>query len=505
MYPTTTPANTGSGLTTQDANNASKLWKKGADKFEESEDIFQSMEGGESALIQVEQDLSKGEGQEIYFRVKSGFYGTGKRTGQYFTAEDDFEPIHMKTNSLKVGIIRNATRTDMMMEEELGMRGELEGGINTELGRWMGREKTRQMGLSLLHQVSNSNHMYCNGRNSVDHLVDGDELSPDDLITAAAMLEGLGGKPAYLGKDPMGNDIFSLMFLTSQYGSMSIEMDPETKANNRAAAGANGYQNRLFQGGLIDVAGHKVKKWRVIDHDGVGPIGSFLNPKASLGIAIVDGTTADLTGGGRGITGGGDSTSAAARSNGIRFFVDFPRLAYTFCNGDSIGATASTHQLNADNKFYVVVVNPSTSDVDASIRGKWGMYRISANNGNELTADARLVAPGDVANIGVSTLGGVTWDDAVNTTEHPSGALVYLANQYGKPLFRTIGMGRRATRRGYGKFRNLRLMDKQEGGYIREVYIASIFGQKPVADRRDRFPGVIVLHHTGKYPGWNHP
>lgn len=503
MFPTTTPSNTGAGLTTQDSLNASKLWKKGADKFEESEDVFQSMEGGESALIQVETDLSKGEGQQIYFRVKSGFYGTGKRTGEYFTAENDFEPIHMKTNSLTVGIIRNATRTDMMMEEELGMRGELEGGVNEELGKWMGREKTRQMGLSLLHQVSNSNHMYCGGRSSVDGLVSGDELSPDDLIVAGAMLEGMGGKPAYMGKDPLGNDIHSLMFLTSQYGSMSIEMDPETKANNRAAAGANGYNNRLFQGGLIDVAGHKVKKWRVIDHDGVGPIGSFLNPKAYLGIACVTGTSADLTGGGRGITGGGDATSAAARSSGIRFFVDFPRLAYTFCNGDTISATASTHQLNADNKFYVVIVNPSTSDVDASIRGKWGMCRISANDGNELTPDLKLGAA--ISGIAHTTVGGVTYDAALNTDVHPSGSLVYLANQYGKPLFRTVGLAKRATRRGYGKFRNLRLTDKQEGGYIREVYIASIFGQKPVADRRDRFPGVIVLHHTGKYPGWNHP
>jgi len=503
MFPTTTPANTGAGLVTQDSLNAAKLWKKGADRFEESEDIFAAMEGGDAALIQVENDLSKGEGQEIYFRVKSGFYGTGKRTGEYFTAENDFEPIHMKTNSLKVGIIRNATRTDMMMEEELGMRSELESGLNEELGKWMGREKTRQMGLSLLHQVSNANHMYCNGNSSVDSLTTGDELSPDDLITAAAMLEGYGGKPAYLGKDPLGNDIFSLVFLTSQYGSMSIEMDPDTKANNRAAAGANGYNNRLFQGGLVDVAGHKVKKWRVIDHDGVGPIGSFLNPKASLGIAITSGTTADLTGGGRGITGGGDATSAASRSNGVRFFVDFPRLAYTFANGDTVSATASTHQLNSDNKFYVVVVNPSTSDVDASIRGKWGMYRISANNGNELTADLRLGAA--ISGIAHTTVGGVTYDAAVNTDQHPAGSLVYLANQYGKPLFRTIGMGRRATRRGYGKFRNLRMLDKQEGGYLREVYIASIFGQKPVADRRDRFPGVIVLHHTGKYPGWNHP
>jgi len=107
--------------------------------------------------------------------------------------------------------------------------------------------------------------------------------------------------------------------------------------------------------------------------------------------------------------------------------------------------------------------------------------------------------------ISASTVGGVTWDAAVNTTVHPEGALVYYSNQIGKPMFKTIGLGRRAARRGYGKFRNRRMIQGQEGGAITETYIASIFGQKPRSDRRNRFPGVIILHHTGNYPGWNHP
>lgn len=499
-YPTTV-TNTGANLTTQDANNAAQLWKEGADMYEATEDVFTKFEGGPDALIEVETDVSAGMGQKITFRQRSGFYGPGKQGNALYTAADDFEEIKMGTNTLQVGLIRNATSTFFMMEEDLGMRGDLENGNNEELGKWMGREKTSQMGLSLLHQVSATNHLVVNGRGSIQNLTSGDGLSPDDLVTAGAMLEGMGGKPAMIGVDGEGNEVFSLVFLSTQFGTSSIEVDPDYKARLLAIASSNGMSNALVKGGLIPVSGHHLKKWKVVDHDGVGPVGSFLNPKAYLGIAIVDGTTANLTGGGRGITGGGDATSAAITK--MQYFRDFPRKAISFCNGENVAATASTHMLITGDKFYVTIVNPATAAVDP---GKWCIYRCTVNSGNEITVDARL---GTVANngtgISASTVGGVTWDANINTTVHPEGALVYASNQLGKPLFKTIGLGRRAARRGYGKFRNRRMIQTQEGGAITETYIASIFGQKPRSDRRSRFPGVIILHHTGNYPGWNHP
>ncbi|MBN8422875.1 MAG: hypothetical protein J0L73_28460 [Verrucomicrobia bacterium] len=497
----TTVTNTGANLTTQSAANAAQLWKEGADMYEATEDVFTKMEGGPESLIQIETDLAAGSGQKITFRQKSGFYGPGRSGNNLYTDASHFEEIMMGTNTLQVGLMRNATSTFFMMEEDLGMRGDLESGLNEELGKWMGREKTSQMGLSLLHQCDLSNHLTVNSRGDIQKLVSGDGLSPDDLVTAGAMLESMGGKPAMIGKDHEGNDVFSLVFLTTQFGSASIEVDPDYKARLLAIATQNGMQNALVQGGLIPVSGHHVKKWRVVDHDGVGPIGSFLNPKASLGIAIVDGTTADLTGGGRGITGGGDATSAAKTI--MQYFRDFPRYAIAFCNGETVAATASTHQLITGNKFYVTIVNPPTAAVDPN---KWCIYRCTVNNGNELTVDARLsTVANNGTGIAVSTLGGVTWDDTLNTTVHPEGALVYASNEIGKPMFKTIGLGMRAARRGYGKFRNQRMIQLQEGGAIKETYIASIFGQKPRADRRGKFPGVIVLNHTGTYPGWKHP
>ena len=499
-YPTTV-TNTGANLVSQNADNAARLWKEGADMFEQTEDVFTKMEGGSEALIQVETDVSAGKGQKITFRVKSGFHGPGRTGNELYTAPEHFEELMMGSNDLQVGLIRNAVSSFFMQEEDVGMRGELESGFNEELGAWMGREKTAQMGLSLIHQCDVSNHIVVNERGSINSLQTGDGLSPDDLITGGAMLEAMGGRPAFVGTDKGGNPIHKLLFLSSQFGTASLEQDPEYKARALAAVTHDGLANPIFEGGLLNVNGHVVKKWRVIDHDGVGPIGSFLCPKAKLGVPIVDGTSADLTGTGRGITGGGDATSAAKTRP--QYFRDFPRYAISFCNGETVSATASTHMLQTGNKFYVVIVNPPNAATDPN---KWCMYRVSANNGNELTVDARLgTVANNGTNISVSTLGGVTWDANVNTTVHGAGSLIYPCNELGKPLMKTIAMGRTAARRGYGQFRNKRMTQLQEGGAIKETYIASIFGQKPRANRRGEFPGVLILHHTGKYPGWKHP
>lgn len=496
-YPTSV-INTGANLVTQDANNAAQLWKEGADMFERTEDVFTQFEGGPESLIQIENDLSAGIGNKIHFRVKSGFYGPGRTGNQLYTDPTHFEELKMGTNELTVGLIRNAVSSFFMMEEDLGMRGELESGFNEGLGEWMGREKTAQMGLSALHQSDITNHLVANERSSIQSLQSGDGLSPDDITTCAAMLASMGGRPADIGHDVNKNRVRKFMFLTTQHGSSSLEQDPDYKARLLAAAAANGMSNVLFDGGLVPVNGHMVKRWDVVDHDGVGPLGSFLNPKAALGIPVVAGTTNDLTGGGRGITGGGDATSAAVTV--MQYFRDFPRYAISFCNGDTVAATASTHLLITGNKFYVTVVNPANAATDPN---KWCIYRCTVNSGNEITVDLRLGSA--ASGIRDTTVGDVTYDSTVNTEVHPAGALVYASNAAGKPLFKTLVMGKTWSRRGYGKYRNRRMIQQQEGGAVTETYIASVFGQKPRANRRGAFPGILVLHHTGKYAGWKHP
>src|SRR5436190_1535761 len=75
---TGTPANIASNLTAQSANFLPKMWKKGAELSEETNDFFQEFEGkGKMSPVRVETDFSKNAGQKILFRTRAGLYGDG--------------------------------------------------------------------------------------------------------------------------------------------------------------------------------------------------------------------------------------------------------------------------------------------------------------------------------------------------------------------------------------------------------------------------------------------
>lgn len=500
--------NTAGDLKTQDAANEAKLWKAGADLYEQTEDILGPMEGGADALIQTETATAAGRGHEVTFRVMSGFYGSGLIGEKLFAGDRELlEELQMKTHSVRVDLLRNGIENFFLLEDGLGMRGELMGEINEQMGAWMGREKTYQGIMSMIHQVSTDNHYFANGAGSADGLRSGDNLAMDDVTTANAMLEPMGGRPAYLGKDASGNPIRGGCFLTTTLGTLGLKTDTDYKQAQRDA-GVRGGENLIFKGGVSMIDGNMIKAWNVIDHDGVGAVGSPLNPKGFLGVKIVAGTTTDLTGTGRAVCGGGSNAAAARKKVGFWRFL--PKFAFDFVGGGTLSTTASTHFLNADGSFYITIVNPANAPNEGGevIRNKWTIMRITTNgftaNGNELTPD-KILGPGADSGIRSATVGGVTYDAAKNTMTFVPGALVYVSNNLGVPMGRTIGLYKRAMRRAYGAFRNKRMTDSREGGTVNELYCASIFGQKPRQNRQDKFPGIMVINHALSYPGWNHP
>jgi hypothetical protein len=66
-------------------------------------------------------------------------------------------------------------------------------------------------------------------------------------------------------------------------------------------------------------------------------------------------------------------------------------------------------------------------------------------------------------------------------------------------------MGAMAAVRGYGKYRGQNFLQKQEGGFVTERYIASVFGQSLYFDRAGRVPSVIRMDHAISYPDLNLP
>jgi hypothetical protein len=505
----TNAINTGENLRGQDPLNEAQIWKAGADRYEQTEDILGPMEGGMEAIIQTETSTSTGRGHEVHFRTMAGFYGSGLVGEELFAGNRDLlEQISMKQQSVRVDLLRNGIENFFLMEDGLGMRGEIMNDVNENMGAWMGREKTFQGLMSLIHQVSTENHVWANGAGNPDRLLSGDVLTMDDVITANAMLEPMGGVPAYIGNNGK-EKITGACFLTTTEGARGLKTDPDYKQAQRDA-GIRGGENLIFKGGVSMIDGNMIKQWSVKDHDGCGAIGSPLNPKGFLGVPIVAGTTTDLTGTGRAICGGGNTTNAG-RSK-VAFWRFFPKFAFKFVGtGGVLSTTASTHFLTDTNKFYVTIVNPANAANTGGgevIRNKWTIMEIDTNgftaNGNEMVP-SKILGPGAVTGIRNTTVGGVTYDAAKNTMNFVAGALVYLSNSKGVPIGRTLGLYRGAMRRAYGQFRNKRMTDSREGGAVNELYIASIFGQKPRQNAADKFPAIMVVNHAISYPGWNHP
>lgn len=486
-YSQATP-NTGTTLSAMDANSIRALWQKTVDMFEQTEDFFASFEGaGKASPIVVKTDLSKGAGQKMTITNRAGYYGEGKSGDALFVEASDYEEDVISSYTLEVDFLRNATSMSERAEEVMGMRGELADGSAAELGKWMGREKTWRMMMMFREKGGTGNLVYAGGRLSEADLTSADGLSYDEITSARAQLEPMGGRPAMVGKDAGGNDINRYFVVGTSAGLLSLEVDPDYKDAVKEAAGV-GSSNPLFKGGFVDVGGNVIKKFNPIDHDGAGAVGSPFNPKAFLGAAITAGTTAfDLLGGGSVVNG--------AKTNKL-YFKFFSGFAYEFLPSDILTA-------NSDEKYFLVV-NPR-SGVGGD--GKIGMYAYTTHNGNKIVVTARLGSA--ASGIRATTVGSVVWNTGVwtgkHTDAHPVGSTIVACNAKGQPIGDTIILGSSAALRGYGKYRNRRTEDHLNGDFVHVRYISSVFGQSLRKDVLGRAPGYIRLRHAINYPGLGIP
>jgi hypothetical protein len=475
--------NTGTSLAAMEPNAVRKLWQAGVDIMEQSTDFFTPMEGGGSALIHTITDTSKGKGQSISFTTRSGFYDEPHMGEELFETQDDFEEILIDEHDLSVDWIRHATRISERAEEVMGMRGEIESGDNEELGKWLGRLKTEQMFMCLMHKVNAENVVYAGGK-TLDTLVSADALAWDEIVALGTQMKTKGGLPAYVGNTVNGNKLFKNLVVATTDALYSLETDTDYKQVLRETINeANA--KLLFDGGYANVRGHVVKEYTPIDHDGEGAIGSPLNPLARLGVAITAGTGA-LT-----VYGGGNATSAAKTKK--KYFKYFPGYAYRFTVADVLAPESETR--------YFLVVNPPNAATDPN---KIGMYSYTTgNDGNKIALTGRLGS--SAGGIRVTTLGSVEWNTGVwankHTDVHPANAIIVPCNAKGVPVGSSLMLGRRAARRGYGKYRNLRTQETKEGGFITDRFITSVFGQGVRKDRQGRVPGVMVLKHAIQYAG----
>ncbi|MBK1883663.1 DUF4043 family protein [Luteolibacter pohnpeiensis] len=481
-----TPVNTGDSLAAMDPGSVRKLWQQGVLVAEQSSDFFQEMESrGNKAIIQVKTDTSKGKGQEITFTNMSGFYDEPHIGEELFSGPDDFEETQISSYSLKVDWARHGYSFSDRTEEVMGMRGEIKSGANVELGKWLGRLKTDQLFGMFQLKLNSSNVLYANGK-TLNTLGSADTLVWDEIVTGGQSMKPLGGLPANIAAMGSRAPIWSQNVIATEAALTSLKMDPDyrqvlSQGDNR------GKGNTLFAGGYPCIDGHCIVPYNPIDHDGIGAVGSFLNPKAFLGTAVAAGTTAID------ITGGGNATDGAKTKK--MYFKHFPGFAYRFIGEGTFAPATETR--------YFLIYNLTGADA-----GKVGMYSYTTgNNGNKITITGRLGSA--ASGIRATSLGDVTWDTGVwsgrHTDAHPSGSLIIPCNSKGVPIGDTLILGRQAALRGYGKYRGHRSQQVQEGGFIVQNFITSVFGQKIREDRIGRHPSVIRIRHAITYAGINLP
>lgn len=448
---------------------------------EQTGDFFAPMEGkSKTSLIQVKTDTSKGKGQKITFTNQSGFYNEGKMGDELFEVPTDFEEILQDSYDLNVDYLRNAASINDRAEEKMGMRGEIRGGIPTQLGLWAGRTKSHRIFMMLREKLQSENFVFA-GDKTEDTLGTNDTLSYNSIVNMGTQLKPLGGLPAHVGK--VGKNAVYRYCITptvDALGSLKLDSDYRSLLTD---AGERGKMNCIFNGGYADIDGHIIKEYNPIDHDGEGAIGSPLNPQAHLGVAIA----ADATGL---VVKGGGYASAAAKTHKM-YFKDFRGYAYRFLPDDVLSP--------ASEERYFLIVNPSTA---ATAPGKVGMYAYTTgNNGNQITVTKSLgSSTGRIATIGDVTYNAGDWV-GYHTEVHPEGALIIPCNKKGVPIGWTPMLGQRFAYRGYGKWRNKRGVQNQEAGFVKQTFFVTVFGQVLRQDRRGRHNGALMQCHAIKPRG----
>ena len=500
-----------SDLVTQSANYLPKMWKKGAEVSEQDEDFFQEFEGkGLMAPIRVETDFNKDAGQFIQFRNRAGLYGDGVR-GDALVG-DTAEPWKVGEYSLAVDYLRHATGRTQRTEDQTGLRNEIEAGVNEDLGKWMGRKKTKDISTMMRNRLHATSKVIANvtpgAKVSSESLKSSDVISMNGIITWGQQLKTMGGLPAMIGRTVGNNPILSYTLVSTGEALVALKQASDWKQAQRDG-GVRGDDNVLFRGGYSRIDGHAVREWNPLDHDGRGAIGCAFLPKAVLGAAVTAGTaTFD-------ILGGGDAISGALTAP--KYFEHFSNYAYQFGNAGTVAGSlaalaaadwnregGATAGLSAPR--YCIIYNLADSTGGAGDAGKLGFYQFTTNNGNKLVVTGRLGATGDIR---ATTIGNVDstsapWVGNI-TAAHGVGSVIIETNSYGVPFGYSVMLGAQAAVRGYGRFRNHRSEESYEGGFYKETFITSVFGQCPKPRTDGRTTNILRVLHAVQYAGLSLP
>lgn len=486
-----------------------QIWSNAAQASAATEDPFKHHEGGPDSIIEVRQDLAAGgNGALVTYPINNEFYNDPIRDDTPITDSDDYQSDELASDNIRVGLIKFPYSRSKANDQHIPR--EILGGTPQKLGRQLGREMYQDTAMTHLHLANPSSSKLIkagsrSGATGISALTFDDEFEFADLLTLAGILNPNGGKPMTMKTDSNGGVVKGYHVLATTPAWTSLKADP-TVQNKHMYAAQRSDMNPVFTGEVNTLDGHVIQHFCPVDHTNAGPVGSPYCPKAFLGTAI---TNADAQ---VYITGGRNATNGAKTR--VKYFKWFPRYAFPFINrtvlsaaqtalttytpsGSSSANLASSTPFweNATTDFYVRITEVGGPTA------KWGIWKVTGNDGNQLTISERLGTAGGTYR--KTTVGNVTYDSAKHTNAFSSGALIQLCNSYGVPIMCTPMFGAGALRRAYGIYNGYRHMDPNVQGLYDFTYLYTFAGHGVRKDFGALTPGVINLIHAYKQEGWN--
>ncbi len=487
-----------------------QMWSNAARSNAATQNPFRNHAGGPQNLIEVRSEAKQGKmGDTVNFATHNEYFNEGITGDTPFTTQDDYEKDELSNSRVKVGLVKNGSSNSAYNAQTLPE--EILGNVPQKLGRWMGRKEYEDAAMTHLHTCHATSRMVL-GKTHPDDLTSLSELSYDSILDMAGWLQPMGGTPLNMKRDKNGSVVNGYLVLATTPAWTALKADDDVKSMHKEAM-QRSEQNPVFTGELSMLDGNIIQHFQPINHTMAGPIGSPYAPQAILGEAITAGTATFQIKGGR--------TAADKDKYRARYFRWFPHLSgdnalsngvallagdrrYQFANGNRlVPGTDLWGSYYGTTRFYVTIVNPRGSS-----DGKWAIYEVTANNGNELTVGKRLRASGSNgggADISYGTVGSVTYNGTYNSLDHPVGSLVYLSNNKGLPLCVTPMFGASAMRMGKGIWDNYRHQDPPAQGMYNYLYNYSVFGHACTQDFGGQTPGILNMVHTYRLAGWNIP
>jgi hypothetical protein len=480
----------------------SKIFEKQANQHNALEQFTSEVDsastaGGVRSIFAKKTDLKAGGGDKVYFNVIGPPGGPGAAGAQ--TLIDRVSTVAMKTYFATVAFHRDAVSFTKDVYEFLSAGRNLERTTMALLSKKMGILKQNHMLMRLIRSATSSNTYRPNNRATTDTLLATDKIDLDNVISARARLNVLGGNPIKQRVGPNGSPIKGYLFFGSDMAFLPIR-NSDAFMTLLSNGTMRGEQNAMFTGELFDWQGMPLYELPTTDEKWDDFLGTPLAPKAKLGTAF---------------TVSSNPLKMVVNSGNTlpQYFGFFPGAPYSF-DGETASAVSGTYYawlINPDGSVgFVRYTNAGFSGGSANAITLTGVLSHTTSGAGYRTLGNLSVGDGAThAGSGVITVlgNGVTVPKSgwVYTTSFAKDAIILPANANGAVIGNSFVLGAMAGCFAHGRIDKAMIVQEEDFGFIRSRGFETIFGTCVTTDPYSVPSGYLKVEHAVEHEGYAVP